>query len=511
MCCVLIVRNFDKYMMKFCLSTNLILSSITASGALVLSILLYKVLNYQHLLGWVPISASILIIISFVVPIWLLAERTQKLIRSSEVDELTGLYNRATFIKRCESIIKKADSKNDRFDLMILDLNKFKQINGTVGHQIGDQLLKIVSNKLVALVQPGDEVCRFGGDEFALLIRDVRHSDVYKTLATDIVNSISDPSKIDSHWLYTSTNVGIATYPESGTTFLELMRCADIAMYRAKKMQKDYVLYDFSDDKNSVTDLTLIGELRSAIADEDFVLYFQPKKNLKTGEITSIESLVRWKHPLKGIIPPASFISLAESTGMIKYLTQYVIKEAAQAYRTLKDAGYDLKIAVNVSPNDIVDPAIMTTIIKSIVKAEMPPNKFVLEVTETAIMHEPEAAFRVLVALDSLGIQLSIDDFGTGHSSLLYLKNFPIDEVKLDRSFIVDIEQSKEGHNIVKSTIDLAHLLNAHTVAEGVETVEIESILDTLGCDEIQGYYIARPMPLSDLIEWLGNYKGKKE
>lgn len=487
--------------MKFSIPSTLLLAATTVLGSVSIVIIL------SHLtMSWLDIVAGIVALVALLAPIWVVINKTRKLRKNSMTDQLTGLLNRAAFTARCESILAHADSKHDQYHLMMLDLNEFKKVNNTVGHHVGDRLLQVVANKLVALTQKDDVLCRFGGDEFAIFITDVRRAHVYKKLATDIASVLSEPIRLDDKWLYTGASIGISTYPESGSTFLELMRCADIAMYSSKRMQKDYAVYDFSEDHNSVTDLTLLGELRSAIADEDFVLHFQPKKSLKTGRITSIESLVRWQHPLRGLIQPAEFIQLAESTGMIKYLTQFVIKEAAQAYSVLVAAGYDMKIAVNVSPNDIVDPAMMTTIIKSIVKAEMPPEKFVLEVTETAIMHEPEAAFRVLVALDSLGIQLSIDDFGTGYSSLLYLKNFPIDEVKLDRSFIVDIEQSKEGLNIVKSTIDLAHLLNACTVAEGVETAEIESLLTKLDCDEIQGYHIARPMPLEQLISWLNDY-----
>lgn len=436
--------------------------------------------------------------------------KSQILNKSSKIDCTTGLLTRDAFIEKCSLILENAADTNYKYHLMILDLNKFKQINNTAGHGVGDKLLRTISDKVLALTQKDDLVSRFGTDEIAIFLTDIRRSDIYKSLANDIISALSTPVNIDNHRLYATPSIGVASYPDSGSTFLELIRCADIAMASSRKLQKDYSVYNVNADTNSITRLTLDAELKTAITDGDLVLFFQPKKNLATGEILAVESLVRWKHPVKGLIMPDQFIPGAEESGIIKYVTQFVIKEAAHAYGILKEAGYDLKVAVNVSSNDIVDPEMLTTIIKSIVKSDMEPAKFILEVTETAIMHETDAALNVLLALSSLGIQVSIDDFGTGHSSLVYLKNFPINEVKLDRSFITDINISKEGYSIVKSTVELTHSLSATTVAEGVETKEIEDILRDLGCDEIQGYYLARPMPINDLITWLHNYQNEQ-
>jgi EAL domain-containing protein (putative c-di-GMP-specific phosphodiesterase class I) len=306
--------------------------------------------------------------------------------------------------------------------------------------------------------------------------------------------------------MFVNCSIGIATYPDTADTTVALMRCADVAMYASKKTQKDYSLYTVTDDNASATDLLLMGELRHALDDGDCELWFQPKKNLRTGKVDAAECLMRWRHPLRGIINPGTFIPAAESSGLIKLITQFVIREATAGFKELTKLEHNMSLSINVSPIDIVDPAIMTAIIKSIVQADMPPNKLILEVTETAIMSDPNAVFKVLIALESLGIKLSIDDFGTGHSSLLYLKNFPIHEVKLDRSFIIDIATNKESYNIVRSTIDLSHTLGAITVAEGVETKDIEDLLIELGCDYVQGYYVAKAMPLDEFGPWLAKH-----
>lgn len=256
-------------------------------------------------------------------------------------------------------------------------------------------------------------------------------------------------------------------------------------------------------------DLAFLGELQTAITNKEFELWFQPKMSVKDNTVTSAECLVRWRHPSRGILLPSAFISLAENSGIIKSLTKLVIQQAAEGYKTLKDNGFDMSLSVNVSPASVVDPTIVSNIINSIVLSEMPADKLVLEVTEETFIHNTDDAARVLVSLESLGVRLSIDDFGTGYSSLMYLKNFPIHEIKLDRSFIIDLVQASAGFNIVKATINLAHDLNAVVVAEGVETIETLDMLTELECDYIQGCYIAKPMPLPEFISWLNETREK--
>lgn len=246
----------------------------------------------------------------------------------------------------------------------------------------------------------------------------------------------------------------------------------------------------------------LLKEIADSLVQGHFVLWLQPKKNIKTGDIHSAECLIRWNHPTRGMLGPDQFIPILEKAGAINDLTRYVIKEATKHYKKLTNANIDISLSVNVSPNDIVDPQTMTTIIKSIVAADMLPHKLILEVTETAIMLDPDASFKVLVALESLGVKISIDDFGTGHSSMTYLKNFPIHEVKIDKSFVTEIATQKDGYNIVRTIIELSHSLDATVVAEGVETENIADLLRLLQCDDIQGYHLSRPMPLDKFIEW---------
>jgi diguanylate cyclase (GGDEF)-like protein len=484
---------------------TVLLSIVATTGIVYMSTSWY---SYLLTLGMPSVAAMLIAILSFIVlisPIPVLITSSFALSDAATRDSLTGLLNRASFNDAFAGLIAASTKSNTQFHLLMIDLNKFKQINDSLGHIVGDLVLKDVATKLTHSIRDVDVLARLGGDEFAILIPDSGDGKTHETVIQRIVKNVNSSTKVDGHHLYITSSV--ATFPATGKTMVDLMRCADIAMYSSKRTQKDFCMYRHEDDNANTLDLQMLGELRNAIDDGDCELWFQPKKNLKTGSIDAAECLIRWRHPVRGIINPGSFIALAESSGLIKYVTQFVVREATASYKKLVDAGHDLSLSINVSPIDVVDPTIMTTIIKSVVKAEMPPSKLVLEVTETAIMADPNAVFKVLVALESLGIKLSIDDFGTGHSSLLYLKNFPIHEVKLDRSFIIDIQTNEEGYNIVKSTIDLSHTLKAITVAEGVETPEIETMLGELNCDYVQGYFIAGAMPLPEFVIWLNNYK----
>jgi diguanylate cyclase (GGDEF)-like protein len=421
-------------------------------------------------------------------------------------DTLTGLLNRTAFDRLYKSLFDYAKLNEITFHLILIDLNKFKQINDSMGHDVGDEVLRDVAAKLQTCIGADHTLARLGGDEFGILIPDPLKVNSYSEVIDKIVATINVPSRINNHTMFVNCSIGIATYPDTADSPVSLMRCADVAMYASKKTQKNYSVYTVTDDNASATDLLLMGELRHALDDGNCELWYQPKKNLSTGKVDAAECLMRWRHPIRGIINPGTFIPAAESSGLIKLITQFVIREATAGFKELTKLGNHMSLSINVSPIDIVDPTIMTSIIKSIVQADMPPNRLILEVTETAIMSDPNAVFKVLIALESLGIKLSIDDFGTGHSSLLYLKNFPIHEVKLDRSFIIDIATNKESYNIVRSTIDLSHTLGAITVAEGVETQDIEDLLKELGCDYVQGYFVAKAMPLDEFAPWLANH-----
>ena len=481
------------------------LSVFAVGGVLLAGTLMFNLLTASGVLTDVAWAATGLFIIVLTFLIILHTIGTLHILKQTQRDSLTSLSSRGQFLDALTTIINSANISTDTIHVILLDLNKFKQINDTLNHMAGDEILKIVANRIKSAV---DDSClavsRVGGDEFAIIVKDTTDErTAYTAVAQTITSAITVPIRIEDKQIYMSASIGVATYPHSGRTAAELIRCAEIAMYAAKSTHKDFALYDRDLDTFKVADLSLAGEIRSAIDNDDFEVWFQPTKNLRTGKIDSVESLLRWNHPFRGLLMPDYFIPTAEMTGIIRQLTQFVIKQATQGYKVIKEHGYDLNISVNVSPNDIVDPIIMTTIIKSLVRGGMDPSRLVLEVTETSIMHEKDAAFKVLVALESLGIKLSIDDFGTGHSSFIYLKDFPISEIKLDRTFISDIQTSDECYSIVKSTIDLAHQLSASTVAEGVENDGVEEILIQLGCDRLQGYHLAKPMPLNDLITWL--------
>ena len=453
------------------------------------------------LVGLLSVIASVGIVWQFISLI--------NLHQQSHYDSLTGLLNRTSFNAQFEKVIKIAEEEHKTFHILLLDLNKFKQVNDTLGHDVGDQLLKVVAGRLKKSVRQGDIIARLGGDEFAILVADNKSNKAYEQVVARIIKSINITTGVGHTSTYISVSIGIASYPTNGLTTNELTRRADIAMYSAKKMKQDFCVYRDEDDTSTARELTLLGEIRTAIADDDFEIWYQPKISTIDHSVASAECLIRWRHPHRVIITPDQFIPLAESTGIIKNLTQVVIDKAAGGYESLRENGYDLSLSINISPTNIIDPSIITTIIKNIVKHNMPPTKLILEVTETAFMHDTDAAVKVLVALESLGARLSIDDFGTGYSSLLYLKNFPIHEIKLDRSFITDIVSNEIGFNIVKATINLAHELEATVVAEGVETKEIKDTLTGLGCDFIQGYFVAKPMPLTDFVTWLNNYSPK--
>lgn len=441
----------------------------------------------------------------------LLAAYIKKLLRTSKQDPLTKLLHRNSFIEELEKVIEFSHRHGQTFHLILIDINGFKRINDSLGHELGDVFLSRFTANLRDVVRGHDIVGRIGGDEFAVIIPESIGQVDCVDIIKRIISVSNTPTVINEHQIHSGVSIGLVSYPKDGTTAVNLMRCADIAVHSAKSMQKEFAVYSHEQDRYRISDLELIGDLKAAIDLDQIELWFQPKQSLQTGKVTGVESLVRWKHPIRGMVPPDKFIPIAEEIGIIKYLTHNVIQKATCCYKQLSSIGYDIDVSINVSPNDIVDPSTMTTIIQNIVKSDMPPNRLILEVTETSIMHDPEAAFKVLVALESLGVRISLADFGTGHSSLVYLKNFPIHEIKLDKSFIINIKPDSPAFHIVKSTIDLAHRIGAIVVAEGVEHSSIEDMMKEVGCDYQQGYYIARPMPLNDLIEWLKLHQPTRE
>lgn len=427
-------------------------------------------------------------------------------------DSLTELPNRTLFHDRLNQIVNLSDRIDGQFGVFMLDLDRFKEINDTLGHQVGDDLLKQVSLRLLDTLRKSDTIARIvnnntiarlGGDEFAAILPTVSEQHDAIIVAQKIHQAMEQPFLIDGHSLQIAVSIGIVLYPEHGTDGKTLLQHADIAMYEAKQSQQDYAIYDTTRDHNSLAQLTMVSELRHAIHERELKLFFQPKIDLSTGQVTGVEALARWQHPQYGLIQPDDFVPLAEHTGLIKPLTQWVITNAVAACHKIHRAGYRLHIASNISVRNLYEPELLDYLSATLDHHSLDGRWLCLELTESAIMVDSQRALMILQALDARKIMLAIDDFGTGYSSLSHLKKLPVDEIKIDRSFVVDMLHSENDAIIVQTTIDLAHNMGLVVTAEGVENPEIFHRLKELGCDLAQGFYIEKPMTMDELLHWL--------
>ena len=411
-------------------------------------------------------------------------------------DTLTGLPNRTRLYEEIRSLQGKP------FALLMFDLNHFKTINDTLGHSYGDEFLRTISRELRSLEHQGALVARLGGDEFAALLPSVG-SEESADVARTIVQSIEQPRVIHGVTLAVGVSMGIALSPEHGEEPDELMRCVDVAMYQAKRRGMDFALYDRQSDENDPYYLTLMGDLRGAIEKGQFRLHYQPKIRLRTGELTGVEALIRWEHPEHGMIAPSDFIPLAEQVGMIHPLTCWVLEEAIRQCKEWESRGVDLSVAVNLSVRSLQDqdfPELVSRLLRSY---DLKECKLQLEITESFLMTDTIRAMVILEELKSRGVKLAIDDFGTGFSSLAYLKQLPVSQVKIDKSFVLQMADDNDNAVIVRSIIQLAHNLRMGVVAEGVEDERAWNTLLDWGCDEAQGFHISRPLPADPLERWL--------
>ena len=425
--------------------------------------------------------------------------QTAKAERLAYWDELTGLPNSAQFKGRLESQV----GLNAPFALLMLDLDRFKHVNDVLGHDVGDELLIGVSQRLQDLcASRGAELARLAGDEFALLVTHANEATAVH-IAQAILQDFKRPLHIHDHLVDVGAGIGIVIYPQHGRDVMQLLSRAELAMYAAKQRQSGSMVYDAALDAGSQQSLSLLSELRRAIEGNELRLYLQPKLDFKTGRVMAAEALVRWLHPTRGLVPPMQFIPFAEQTGFISELTRWVIAEAALAVRQAADAGITLKLSVNLSTRDLMGQDLPARIDALLAEQGVEPSSLCLEITESAIMDDPQRALATLEQLSAMGFKLSIDDFGTGYSSLAYLKRLPVDELKIDKSFVMAMERDLDDAKIVRSTIELAHNLGLTVVAEGVETAKAWQLLEKLGCDEGQGYFIGRPMPHADFLGWL--------
>ncbi len=422
-------------------------------------------------------------------------------------DALTGLPNRTLLHDRTAQALRAADRELVPAALLLLDLDRFKEVNDTLGHHHGDLLLVQVGQRLRAALRGVDTVARLGGDEFAVLLPTVATAAGAVEVAKKLQASLSEPFAVEGLTLDIETSIGIAVYPDHAGDPDELLQRADIAMYAAKATHAGFVLFDAALDQHSPRRLALLGELRRAIEQQQLVLHYQPKVDAHTGRVLGVEALVRWQHPEHGLVQPDDFIPLAERTGLIAPLTHDVLDQALRQCQAWQQAGHELPVAVNVSARRLLDLAFPDEVAGLLARWQVPARLLVVEITESTIMADPQRALEVLGRLHELGVELAIDDFGTGYSSMAYLKTLPVHELKVDRSFVMQMTSSTRDAVIVRSTVDLGRNLGLRVVAEGVEDPATWDELDALGCDAIQGYHISRPVPPDDLITWLQQYQ----
>lgn len=462
-------------------------------------------LSYQYawkLMLALGVAASALVILIAAVVSRKVSRQAQDMEYQAFHDELTSLPNRMLFLDRLAQAITRSQREKIPFAIMLLDLNRFKEVNDTLGHNMGDQLLQQVSCRLNDTVRESDTVARLGGDEFVILMERIvlEHA---PEKAEKIIKLLDRPFTLAGQLVDVSASIGIAYFPVHGDDSVSLLQKADLAMYAAKRNRSGFEIYSGALIQGSRADLAFRSELLQAIECDELVLYFQPKIDLHTGKVTSVEALVRWQHPQRGFLPPDLFIPQAEKTGLINQLTFWVLKKALEQCAEFNNTGIDITVAINLSAGSLNDIRMPGEIARMLANSGIKPSMLVIEITESAVMSDPAGALNVLKILDKMGVVLTIDDFGTGYSSLAYLSRLPVDEIKIDKSFVLEMVQDQQAAVIVRSTIDLGHNLAKKVVAEGVETLELWNLLSEWGCDTAQGYYMSKPMPADKLMKWL--------
>jgi diguanylate cyclase (GGDEF)-like protein len=418
-------------------------------------------------------------------------------------DALTDLPNRTLLQQRVESALAGARRDGVGLGLILLDLDRFKEVNDTLGHPAGDALLEVVARRLVGAVRPGDTVARLGGDEFAVLLPDVDHATDAIEVAGRIKQSLAEPFRLEGVLMDVDVSIGIALSPQHGDDVEVLMRRADVAMYIAKGEQTGIEVYDLARDPNSPTRLGTVTALREALDLGQLELHYQPKVNLVDGTVVGVEALVRWRHPERGLIPPDDFIPLAERTGLVHRITAFVVKEALDQVEEWWKQGVQIPVAVNVSMRDLQETDLAGLVTAELDAHHLPPSALVLELTESVLAQDPGRAVATLRELADLGVLSSLDDFGTGYSSLLLLERLPVAEIKIDRSFVRRLDEAGADPAMVRSIVGFAHGLGLSVVAEGVETSLAWKVLRDMDCDVAQGYRVARPMPADQATQWL--------
>ena len=453
-----------------------------------------EVRNVMLVLGAVTLSIGLLIA--------LFVSRQAQLASQALYDPLTGLPNRSLLQDRLEQAIAQSQRAGRPFGVALMDLNRFKEVNDTLGHDVGDELLREIAARLRHAVRAEDTVARMGGDEFVVVLHDLTEKDV-SALSSKLLAALGAHFNWGGQSIDLGASIGVSLYPAHARDPGSLIRFADIAMYAAKRSGKGYALYAPEQERVSVGDLSLKSELRTAIQANQLCLHYQPKICHASRRIVGLEALVRWNHPQRGLLLPGIFVPHAEEAGLIDLLTHWVLENALAQLTALRGRGYALNMAVNLSAHCLRIGDLPTMIARLLAGSGVAAECLVLEITESAIMSNDAEVLASLDKLDRMGVMLAIDDFGTGYSSLAHLKRLPVDEIKIDKSFVIDMQVNDNDAVIVRSTIDLAHNLGLKVTAEGVESESAWDALAALGCDQSQGYHMGRPLAADELAVWL--------
>jgi diguanylate cyclase (GGDEF)-like protein len=418
-------------------------------------------------------------------------------------DGLTGLPNRILLRDRAHQAILFQARRRGRMALLVMDVDGFKEVNDTLGHNGGDQLLREIAVRIRATLREGDSAARLGGDEFAVMLPEVTDAEATVEVAERIRTSLRRPFIIQSVTVSVDTSIGIGVYPDHGIDYEQLLQRADVAMYAAKKRRTGHQLHDVDVETAHRAQLGLASDLHEAIAQGALGLHYQPQVSLTDGRVVAVEALARWTHPKHGNVPPDVFIPLAERSGAIRALTLRVLNDALAQVRSLRDAGFEVPVAVNLSTRDLLDMQLPAEVGAALAAAGLDSSRLEVEITESVIMADPDRAHAVLAELRRMGVRVTIDDFGSGYSSLAYLKRLAVDQLKIDKAFVLSMHEDPNDAVIVQSTIELAHNLGLTVVAEGVETPAVQQRLAGLGCDVAQGYHVCPPVPAGALAHWL--------
>ena len=451
-----------------------------------------------------PVAAVILASLTVSLAAIPLVFRQRLLRRQARTDDLTGLPNRRALYADAPALLtlSRAAARQRHSALLLLDLDRFKEVNDSLGHDVGDRLLVQVSGRLAAALPPGARLARLGGDEFAILLVNAGEAEA-TAVALSLRDALAQTFSLEGLAVQTSVSIGIALFPEQGHDLSDLLRRADMAMYKAKSGRRGHHVYQSEDDSHGDTRLRTLQELRLAMTEDQLVVYYQPKIGLRTGEVTGVEALVRWEHPTRGLLLPEDFLDLVEESGLMHALTRIVLGKALDQAVLWQADGHALTIAVNMSASSLVNVEFPEEIVRMVTARRLPASALMLEITEDFLMSDRDRARDVLTRLREAGIQIAVDDFGTGYSSLSYLRDLPIDELKLDRSFVLPMAHDARAASLVASTIELAHSLGLRMVAEGVESGVAFDELARYGCDLAQGFFMSQPVPAPELENWL--------